>query len=215
LAMKPMTKKEFQQYFPFFRSCPDRMVDDMLAVMRPHHFQKDQMVFHENDTCTVLAFLLTGDIRVYMLGEEGREITLYNVLEGETCILNVACILSSTPYPARAAVMQEGDAYIISAGDFRRFVDNYPEMRTFVYAGLGGRLISMMKLVEEVAFRRLDERLRHYLAEKNEDGVLNTTHQKIANDLGTSREIISRLLGELERKRSVSLSRNRIEILKL
>ncbi|NTW59057.1 MAG: Crp/Fnr family transcriptional regulator [Nitrospirae bacterium] len=213
--MNPLTKKEFQQYFPFFRTCPDAMVDDMLSSMSHHHFRKGQMVFLENDACTVLAFLLSGDIRVYMLGEEGREITLYDVLQGETCILNVACILSSTPYPARAMVIEEGDAYLISAGDFRRFVDRYAEMRTFVYAGLGGRLISMMRLVEEVAFRRLDERLRHYLAEKNEDGVLNTTHQKIANELGTSREIISRLLGELERKGVVSLSRNRIEVLTL
>ena len=213
--MKTLTKKDFQQYFPFFRSCPDRMVDEMLASMKHHHFQKGQMVFHENDTCTVLGFLLSGDIRVYMLGEEGREITLYDVLSGETCILNVACILSSTPYPARAVVVEDGDAYLISAGDFRRFVDQYAEMRTFVYAGLGGRLISMMRLVEEVAFRRLDERLRNYLTEKNEHGVLNTTHQKIANDLGTSREIISRLLGEFERKGAVSLSRNRIQVLVL
>ena len=211
--MKSLTKKEFQQYFPFFRSCPDRMVDDMLASMKQHHFQKGDMVFHENDTCSVLGFLLSGDIRVYMLGEEGREITLYDVLPGETCILNVACILSSTPYPARAMVVEEGDACLISSGDFRRLVDSHAEMRTFVYAGLGGRLISMMKLVEEVAFRRLDVRLRHYLLEKNEDGVLNTTHQKIANDLGTSREIISRLLGEFERKGVVSLSRNRIQVL--
>ena len=213
--MKTLTKKDFQQYFPFFRSCPDRMVDEMLASMKHHHFQKGQMVFHENDTCTVLGFLLSGDIRVYMLGEEGREITLYDVLSGETCILNVACILSSTHYPARAVVVEDGDAYLISAGDFRRFVDQYAEMRTFVYAGLGGRLISMMRLVEEVAFRRLDERLRNYLTEKNEHGVLNTTHQKIANDLGTSREIISRLLGEFERKGAVSLSRNRIQVLVL
>jgi CRP/FNR family transcriptional regulator, anaerobic regulatory protein len=98
--MKPLSKKDFQQYFPFFRTCPDRLVDDILAAMRPHHFQKDQMVFHENDTCSVLAFLLSGKIRVYMLSDEGREITLYDVQEGETCILNVACILSSTPYPA-------------------------------------------------------------------------------------------------------------------
>jgi CRP/FNR family transcriptional regulator len=212
--MKSLTKKEFQQYFPFFRSCPDRMVDDLLAAMRPHHFQKGQMVFHENDTCTVLGFLLSGDIRVYMLGEEGREITLYDVEPGGTCILNVACILSGTPYPARAMVMQEGDACIMPAADFRRFVDDHAEMRTFVYAGLGGRLISMMKLVEEVAFRRLDERLRKYVMEKNQDGILNTTHQNIANELGTSREIISRLLGELERKGAVSLSRNRIQVLK-
>jgi len=214
-VMKQLSKKEFQQFFPFFRTCPDSMVDDIVAALRHHHFRKDQMVFHENDTCSVLAFLLSGKIRVYMLGAEGREITLYDVEEGETCILNAACILSSIPYPASAMVTQEGDAYIIAAEDFRRLVDRYAEMRAFVYSGLGGRLISMMRLVEEVAFRRLDERLRDYIIGKKQDGMLNTTHQKIANELGTSREIISRLLEELERKGAISLSRNRIQVLKL
>jgi CRP/FNR family transcriptional regulator len=183
--------------------------------MRPHHFEKDQMVFHENDTCTVLAFLLSGKIRVYMLGDKGREITLYDVVEGETCILNVACILSDNPYPARAMAVQDGDGLIVSAKDFRSLVDQYAEMRAFVYAGLGGRLISMMKLVEEVAFRRVDERLRKYIVDKKQDSVLTTTHQKIASDLGTSREIISRLLEDLARKGEISLSRNRIEVLHL
>ena len=213
--MKTLSKNEFRRHFPNFQPCPDQLVEEIMASLRPHHFQKDTMVFHENDTCSVLAFLLSGKIRVFMLGDDGREITLYDVREGETCILNVACILSSNPYPARAMVVQEGDAYIITAADFRRLVDRYAEMRTFVYAGLGGRLISMMKLVEAVALRRLDERLWDYIVAKEQDGALNTTHQRIANDLGTSREIISRLLEELERKGSVSLSRSKIEIINL
>jgi CRP/FNR family transcriptional regulator len=212
--MTPPSRNDFRQSFPFFRTCPDAVVDGLLASMKQHHFQKGEMVFREKDICTVLGFVLSGDIRVYMLDEEGREITLYDVLPGETCILNVACILASLPYPARAMMVEEGDAYLIHAADFRRLVDEHAEMRAFVHSGLGGRLISMMRLVEEVAFRRLDERLRHYLAEKNEDGVLNTTHQRIANELGTSREVISRLLGEFERKGAVSLSRNRIEVLR-
>ncbi len=82
------------------------------------------------------------------------------------------------------------------------------------YAGLGGRLISMMKLVEEVAFRRLYVRLRDYIAEKKQDNVLSTTHQRIANDLGASREL-SRLLEEFGRKGAVALSRRKIEVLNL
>lgn len=206
------TKQAFQKHFPYFRTSPARMVDDMLKSMSLHRFRKDDMVFQENDTCSVLGFLLSGSIRVYMFGEDGREITLYEVNPGETCILNIACILSHAPYPARATVTLEGDACLISDEEFRRLVDAHAAMRTFVFEGLGARLISMMRLVEEVAFRRTDERLRRYLSEKGEGGLLNATHQKIANDLGTSREIISRLLGELERTGAISLSRNRIEI---
>lgn len=205
----------FVDRFPFFRSCSDRMVDDVLAAVRPHHFQKDQSVFRENDACSVIAFLLSGKIRVYMLGEDGREITLYDVQEGQTCVLNIACILASSGYPARATVTHDGDAFLMPAPEFRGLVDRYAEMRSFVFTGLGERLISMMKLVEEVAFRKLDERLRQYLVTKAESGTLQTTHQKIANELGTSREIVSRLLEEFERKGVLSLSRNQVKIINL
>jgi CRP/FNR family transcriptional regulator len=203
------------EHFPFFRTCPDKLVADLQAVMRPQQIKADQTVFHENDTCSAIAYLLSGKIRVYMLGSDGREITLYDVQDGETCILNVACILSSIPYPARAVVTADGEALIMPAPEFRRLVDQYAEMRDFVYSRLGERLISMMRLVEEVAFRRLDERLKQYLTDKSDKGMLQTTHQKIANELGTSREMISRLLEDLERKGSLSLARNQISIINL
>jgi CRP/FNR family transcriptional regulator len=208
-----MADSRFLLRFPYFGACPQPMVADILANLQRHHFEKNQMVFLESDPCSVIAFLLSGKIRVYMLGNDGREITLYDVQEGETCILNVACILSNSLYPARAMVTQDGDGLIMPAGAFRDIVDRYAEMRSFVYQGLGERLISMMRLVEEVAFRRLDERLRRYVDEKADNGMLRTTHQKIANELGSSREMVSRLLEDLERKGVLSLSRNQIQIL--
>jgi CRP/FNR family transcriptional regulator len=87
-------------------------------------------------------------------------------------------------------------------------------MRDFVFTLLSRRLSGVMELVEEVAFGRMDERLMDYLVEKSEGNRLEATHQKIANDLGTSREVISRLLKDLERKNQVSLSRNSITLLK-
>jgi CRP/FNR family transcriptional regulator len=208
-----MANSELLQRFPYFGTCPEPMVADILANTQRHHFEKSRNVFLESDTCSVIAFLLSGKIRVYMLGNDGREITLYDVQAGETCILNVACILANSLYPARATVTQDGDGLVMPARAFRDIVDRYAEMRKFVYSGLGERLISMMKLVEEVAFRRLDERLRRYIDEKAVNGILHITHQKIANELGSSREMVSRLLGDLERKGLLSLSRNQIQII--
>jgi CRP/FNR family transcriptional regulator len=96
---------------------------------------------------------------------------------------------------------------------FRRLVDEHEEMRDFVFTLLSRRLSGVMELVEEVAFGRLDERLMEYLVEKSENNVLESTHQKIANDLGTSREVVSRLLKDFERKGGVRLSRNSITLL--
>jgi CRP/FNR family transcriptional regulator len=210
-----MIRDDFLAGFPSFRDCHDSVLTDIVAALRPHSFSEKQQVFRVGDACGVIAFLLSGRIRVYTAGASGREITLYDVEKGEVCILNVACILSHQSYPALATVTRAGSALIMQAADFLRLVDTHSEMRSFVYSGLGGRLLSMMGLVEEVAFRRLDDRLREYLTRRTENGAVQTTHQKIANDLGTSREIVSRVLEDFEQRGMVRLSRNQIDIVKL
>jgi CRP/FNR family transcriptional regulator len=151
---------------------------------------------------------------VFKVGETGREITLYEIGPGETCILNASCILSGRTYPANAVSLTNVDLLLIPSTDFRRLVDEHEAMRDFVFNLLSRRLSGVMELVEEVAFGRLDERLMEYLVEKSENNLLETTHQKIANDLGTSREVVSRLLKDFERKSEVRLSRNSITLLK-
>jgi len=154
-----------------------------------------------------------GGIRVFKMGESGREVTLYEIEPGDTCILNAACILSNVPYPANAVTVEEGQMLLIPAGDFRRFFASSETMREYVMSLITRRLFSIMTLVEDIAFGKMDERLLRYLEERSEDGKLYATHQKIAYDLGTSREVVSRLLKDLERKNRVLLLRNTIQLL--
>ena len=102
---------------------------------------------------------------------------------------------------------------LIPADDFRSLMESSDIMRHFVFDIISRRLATVMALVEEVAFGRMDQRVREYVMEKAEGGVLRCTHQKIANDLGTSREVVSRILKDLESKGVVALSRNLITIL--
>ncbi|BCB95174.1 hypothetical protein JZK55_00960 [Dissulfurispira thermophila] len=101
---------------------------------------------------------------------------------------------------------------LIPSREFRGMVARYEDMRDFIFGLLSDRLTAVMALVEDVAFGRMDERLIDYIIEKSEDGILNATHQKIASDLGTSREVVSRLLKDFERKGKVILSRNSIQL---
>jgi CRP/FNR family transcriptional regulator len=106
------------------------------------------------------------------------------------------------------------DVLLVPSAAFRRLVSGNETMREFVFRLLSQRLSLVMELVEEVAFGRLDQRLMDYLVEKSENHILETTHQKIANDLGTSREVVSRMLKDFERKQLVKVSRNSITLLK-
>ncbi len=207
-----MTKTEFIKAFPAFRKSPDALVKEILSSARHQAFPQGVQIYSEGDDCAVIAFVLSGEIRVYKISQTGREITLYEIGPGETCILNASCILSGTSYPANAVTTSEGSMLLIPSADFRRLVAEHEEMRDFVFTLLSRRLSMVMALVEEIAFGRVDERLREYLIEKSENGALETTHQKIANDLGTSREVVSRLLKDFERKGRVILSRNSIRL---
>lgn len=210
--MKTISKNEFVEAFPVFRNAPDGVISSVLSVARYQAFPAGALVYSEGDACQGIAFLLSGEIRVYKTGEGGREITLYEIGRGETCILNASCILSHMNYPANAVSVQEGGMLLIPAVEFRKLIASSEAMRDFVFTLLSQRLTSVMALVEEVAFGRMDRRLMEYIEEKAENGELISTHQKIADDLGTSREVVSRLLKDFEKKGKVALSRNLIRI---
>ncbi len=204
-----LTPKEFARTFPALQKIP---VQEMLSSSATQAIPSGARIYSEGDGCSAIAFVLSGEIRVYKVGETGREITLYEIGPGETCILNASCILAHTSYPANAVALSEVDALLVPSAVFRRLVTENEAMREFVFTLLSRRLSLVMELVEEVAFGRMDERLMEYLVEKSGDNVLETTHQKIANDLGTSREVVSRLLKDFERSGKVGLSRNSIRL---
>jgi CRP/FNR family transcriptional regulator, anaerobic regulatory protein len=208
-----MTSSEFTKIFPVFASGRNSLVKELLDASRLQDVPAGMRLYAEGDACAAIAFVLDGEIRVYKISESGREITLYEIGQGETCILNASCTLSGTSYPANAVTTTPARILLIPAPHFRRLVGEHEELREFVFSLLSRRLSSVMELVEEVAFGRMDGRLMDYLVEKAGNGHLDTTHQRVANDLGTSREVVSRLLKDFERKGRVKLARNGITLL--
>ena len=164
-------------------------------------------ICREGDRCGVIPLLLSGVARVYKTNESGREITLYRIDPGESCILTTSCILSDVPFPAFAVAETEIKACVVPAETFYNWVNQIPQWRDFVFHLLTLRLSSVIEIVEEVTFQKLDVRLASYILELSEKGLLRTTHEKIATDLGSSREVISRILKEFERGGMITLSR--------
>ncbi|MDA8429684.1 MAG: Crp/Fnr family transcriptional regulator [Geobacteraceae bacterium] len=211
MSTSAITPEEFAQFFPRFRR-QQELTTQLLSQARRQSFPIGTHLYWEGDSCSGIAFLLSGSIRVYKCGETGREITLYEIGPGETCILNASCILGNNAYPANAVTVGAGELVLIPAHDFRRLLGSHEALRNFVFSMLSERLCEIMELVNEVAFRRMDERMMEYLIEKSGDGVLVATHQKIASDLGTSREVVSRLLKDFERQGRLLLGRNEIRL---
>lgn len=171
-------------------------------------------VFREGDNCGGLAILVSGDVRVYRSGETGRQITLYRFGAGESCILTANCILSGGHFPAQAVVEETVEAFVVPQGVFRDWVDAFPAWRHWVFTLLGQRLAAVLTVVDEVAFRRLDARVAELLLRRREEAgdQLALTHQQIAAELGSSREVVSRLLADFAAAGDVGLSRGVVEI---
>jgi CRP/FNR family transcriptional regulator len=209
------SKREILAKTPFFTEAPPVLRKALLEEASVVRIEVGEYFLREGDTCANFALVISGRIRVFKLGENGHEILLYHVGPGEACPLNVSCILSDRPVPAMARVEETLQAIVVPASAFRAWVAEHESLRTFVFQMFSTRLMEVMSLVEEVAFRRMDQRLAHRLAEllleeRPKGGSVEITHADIAADLGTAREVVSRLLKEFERLGAIRLSRGRI-----
>jgi len=200
------------EVFSFLRQGPKELPEKITTRGQLRTVSPGTRLYWEGDACSHIAFVLEGEIRVFKTSDSGREITLYLIGPGETCILNASCIFSGQGYPADAVTLTDVRMLLLPATVFQDLVNTYPVFRSFVFSLLSDRLITVFQLIEELVFGNLEERIMDYLVEKSEDNVLSATHQVIANDLGTSREVVSRLLKDLERQGKLMLGRGRITI---
>ncbi len=171
--------------------------------------------FMEGDYSIHVAFIAKGALRVVKTGESGREIVLYKVLPGESCILQLSSVLSGVGYPATAIVEHDVEAIMVPVERFKQSINESQFLRNFVYGSFTKRIAWMMSLIEEVAFKRMDVRLIELLLSRTspEQPELNMTHERIALELGTAREVISRLLKNLEHDALVELARGKVTII--
>lgn len=171
-------------------------------------------VFVEGDRADAIALLISGVVRVYKIGETGREITLYRFGNGESCILTANAILSRKSFPAIATVEKEAEAVMIPADVFREWVKRHDLWREFVFDLLSERLSTVMTVVDEVVFQRMDRRVASLLLSKSgSQHPIRITHQEIAAELGSSREVISRILEDFSQRDILKPGRGTIEIL--
>ena len=173
-------------------------------------------LFHPGQEMETFLIVGSGVVRVFKSSDDGREITLYQVCDGECCTLNILCLLTGRPSPATAYIEEDLTALTYPRAQFLDWFARYPSMRDMVLGQMADRVDTMMTLVEEVAFQKLDRRLAAYLLTASADAdntELSLTHEVIARDLGSVREVVSRILKNFECMRLVSLGRGRIAVL--
>jgi CRP/FNR family transcriptional regulator len=175
---------------------------------------KDTVVFAPDTRAENLLLVLDGTVRVQQTSEGGREIVLYRVTEGETCIMTLACLLGHDAYSAEGIAETDVQAVGVPRPAFEEFMGRSSAFRSFVFASYSSRLRELFNIINDVAFARVDVRLAKKLIElAHQAGDVGATHQQLAVELGSAREVISRQLQEFQRRGWIRAERGHIGII--
>jgi CRP/FNR family transcriptional regulator len=202
--------------FEFYRTASPDLQREIAFAARPAALRAGEIFVHEGDRCSALALLGSGTLRVYQTGANGRQITLYRVQPGQACLVNLLSILVECPAPATGEAETDIEVLLIPGERLQHWTATHSKLRNYMFECMSTRLLEVMQLVGEVAFARMDQRLAEFLWNAAQRGPnlrmrqLKITHEEIALELGTAREVVSRLLAELQREGVVELSRGAI-----
>lgn len=196
--------------YPVLASIPQRDVEAALRSAKLVSFKAGAVVFEELQSCHAFPFVLAGNLRVVKRSEAGREISLYNVAPGDACVVSSACLLGRKPYNAVGLVQADCELLMMPTDDFERLL-SIRVFREFIFSLFSERVLELMLLIDEVAFRKLDQRLARLLL--NRGPAMEASHQDLADELGTVREMITRTLNGFADRQWVRLSRGSVEII--
>lgn len=207
---------EVIQAFPFFSTLPSRTRENLFSRSVRKSLAHKQVLAGSGTECVYLPFVIEGTLRIYKASETGREITLYRIEKGESCILTATCILNGGSFPAIAEAEGDSEILLVPATMVTDLVEESPLWRRFVFGMYSKRLDNVLALVEEVAFHHVDTRIAAKLTKlaAGRTRTVTRTHAELAAELGTSREVVTRILADLEADGLIAIERGRIRILR-
>jgi CRP/FNR family transcriptional regulator len=211
--MSNLSIAEFQQVFPdiYERST----VEVILETAKLKKLRADDWMVDIGDAIVYMPLLLKGQLRILREDEEGHELLLYYIRPGETCAMSLTCCSGNAVSNVRAVAEEDTELLLLPIQIIDEWTTKYPSFKSFILKTYQRRFEELLNTIDSIAFHNLDDRLSQLLKQKSEKegSVLKTTHQELANQLNSSREVISRLLKQMERKGKIQMGRNKITLL--
>jgi CRP/FNR family transcriptional regulator len=198
--------------FPTLAAAPAATLERIARTSLHRRMPAGTVMFNAHSPCGGFPFVLAGTVRVLQRYPNGRELQLYRVKPGESCLLSGSCLLGSVDYDATGVAETDVELLILPPPEFHALIAEDETFRRHVFALFGERLSALMQVVEAVAYQKLDQRLAALLVGRPADAEIHATHQALADELGSVREIVSRLLRNFEDHGWVELGRERVRI---
>lgn len=208
-----MDKAGILGQFTFYREAPPPLRAQIAEAGTFASLPRGTTFYREGETCEQFAVVGRGNIRVFKTAASGREMTLYHVQDGQPCLVNMLCILLGRPAMATAVVEAPTEAVVLNGATFRDWVNKNAVVRSYVFETMAERLVEVMTLAEEIAFEKMDRRVAGLLVQRfSRDRAIAVTHEELAAELGTAREVVSRLLKDFEGMGAIAMARGRLEL---
>lgn len=211
-----MSNADWTIHFPGLRKLEPSIQRPLLETSKVVTITAGTRIFGPGQSPENYLLLLDGTVRVQQVSDTGREIVLYRVSAGESCALTTACLMGYEEYQAEGIAETDVRAVAIPRATFDDLIARSAEFRRFVFTAFSVRVTNLFKIIDEVAFSRIDIRLAQRLLDlADADGRVALTHQQLASELGTAREVISRQLHEFQRRKWISATRGETRLLAL
>ena len=200
------------QGFDFFEKLTQKEKEYLLENSKYIELPKNVTLFYQGDICNEILILKEGTVALMIYGTINELIPLYEIQKGEQCIINTSSTLSNTTTIATAQTKTDIKGWLIPSNIVKELMIKSPSYQEYIFSLFSIKFSALTTLIEDIKFKKLDTRILEFLKIKNEK-IISITHEELANDLGTSRVVISRVLKDLENKNLIKLHRKKIELL--
>ena len=201
------------EIFPFLLDLTKSEYDTFMSHCINKKLQKGQMMIGDNDRCGGIPFVLNGSMRLFRTSENGKDITLYKVNPGELCVLAAVCSFANLKYDFTAESLEDSILTIMSVEGFNYMLSKSKVFSQYIFASIADKLIVALNAIELLNFSSIEDRIKSYLTmHADDEKAIVITHENIAKDIGSSREVVSRKLKELENDGYLNLKRGKIQL---
>lgn len=209
-------RDELLKNYPFLKDLDDEVLEIILKRVLVNNYELGQNVFSNKVSCIGFSFILEGRLRIYKIGDDGKEVTLYRIGKGDSCFNTILCALTDSDEVSFADVEENAVIAILPMDLFKRYLINNNSFLKYIFRNLYNKFENVVEGFEKVTFNSIENRIIDYfnlkLSDNNGVKIIYTTHEKIAADIGSSREVVSRSLKSLEKRGILELGRGKIKI---
>ena len=207
---------DFQSYFPIWKKLTPMQQERILNSLTERKVSKGTVIHNGNMDCTGLLLVKSGQLRAYILSDEGREITIYRLFERDMCLFSASCIMRSIQFEVTIEAEKDTELWVIAAETYQGIMEESAPVSNYTNELMSSRFSDVMWLMEQIMWKSFDKRLAAFLLEESgieESGTLKITHDRIAAHMGTAREVVTRMLRYFQSEGLVSLTRGTVEIM--